>query len=85
MDDSASFVRKVVFATLYEIGVSEADVNAATKLLAVILDEDATFWFVPTIEAKLGVRVPGSEWEHVVTVGDAIDLLQRHYSRRVHR
>jgi hypothetical protein len=70
-------VMDAVRSVLLEIGVSDADILAEPTLLNVVTDEDLTFWFVPSIEKRLGVRVPPNEWAKVHTISDAVQVLRR--------
>ena len=71
-------IEQAVYAMLEEIGLPAGEAVADAKLLEIMLDEDVTYWFVPGVERRLGVEIPLTEWEFVVTVGDSIATLERH-------
>ena len=60
-----------------ELGVLEEEIHPEARLLDLMVDEDATFWFIPAVEAKLRNTPDRAQWEQVVTVRDAIDLVAR--------
>lgn len=60
---------------LEEIGVPEQDAVPGARLLEIMMDEDATYWFTPGVERRLGIRIPMAEWERVATVGEAVERL----------
>lgn len=71
-------IESVVLDVLKDIGVPPNETSPDAGLLEIMLDEDATFWFVPAIERRLKVKIPISEWERVVTISDTIEMLERH-------
>lgn len=44
--------------------------------------DDISFWFIPEVEAELGVSVPRSEWRTVATIGEVCELLVVHCERK---
>jgi|tagenome__1003787_1003787.scaffolds.fasta_scaffold20987786_4 acyl carrier protein len=74
-----SFVAEAVYSVLERLGVSPVAARETdVPLLNLLLDEDATFEFVPEIEEVLDVRVPPEDWERVQTVTEVIVMLQEH-------
>lgn len=74
-------VEQVVYTVLRDIGVPESEMAHDAILLDIMLDEDATCWFVPAVERLLTTKVPLQNWEYVITVGDTVDMLEQHLSQ----
>jgi hypothetical protein len=74
-------VEKVVYTALKDIGVPDAKASPGAALLDIMVDEDATFWFVPQVERLLNLKIPVAEWERAITVSDSIEMLERYLSQ----
>ncbi|ATQ68804.1 MULTISPECIES: hypothetical protein [Methylosinus] len=68
-----------VFAVLRTLTPRGTTIERSHRILddLKLLSDDATAMALD-LERKLKVRVPSAEWATVVTVGDVVDLLQRH-------
>ncbi len=79
-DDVEGIVREV----LADLTGLDADAISLEKLLGKelrITSDDLTFVFVPTVEKRLKVKVPVSEWRQVWTGRDAVNLLKMYLSQ----
>jgi hypothetical protein len=70
----------VISEALDEIGVPKSRQTPEADVLTLMLHEDASFIFIPKVEADLGIEVPASEWEKVRTLNDVVEMLRRHLS-----
>jgi acyl carrier protein len=41
--------------------------------------DDISFWFIPDVEAELGVKVPRAEWRKAGTIEEVCRLLERYH------
>jgi acyl carrier protein len=44
--------------------------------------DDLSLLFIPQLESRLGVNIPAAEWLMAYSIGDVIDLLERHVRRK---
>ena len=77
-EESRREAERVVVEALHEIVVHDFDAtNFDQFILDLMLDEDATYGFIPMVQKALNIRLPNSEWERVQTIEEAIDALAR--------
>ena len=75
-------VIRAVSSALDQVGVPEDRQRPEADVHTLMMHEDASFLFIPQVEAELGIDVPASEWERVRTLGEVILMLRRHVADR---